>query len=59
MTLDANWIHMMLMKKLPKPEMVMSQSGGEYFFVFMVMSVPNITPGKIAYTAIFISSKSQ
>jgi len=35
------------MKKLPKPEMVMSQRGGEKGFVFMVMNVPIIIPGRI------------
>lgn len=49
---------MMHITKLPNAEIVISQSGGVDFFVFMVMSVPIIIPGIIAYTEILVSSKS-
>ena len=48
---------MMLIMKLPNAEIVISQSGGLNFFVFMVMNVPIIIPGIIAYVEILTSSK--
>jgi hypothetical protein len=49
----------MLMTNPPKPEIVISQRGGENFFVFIVMSVPRISPGRITYIEILKSCKSQ
>ena len=43
---------MILIMKLPNAEIVISQSGGLNFFVFMVMSVPIIIPGIMAYVEI-------